>query len=665
MGRKTLSLISRASPLAVAQVHETLTHLQPHLPDSWETTHRTLDTPGDRDRTTALTDDSIPDDFFTRDLDEALLTQEADLAVHSAKDLPDDLHPGLHIAAMLPARDIRDAMVTRRDLPADASLHVIGTSSPRRQDFVKRHLPHATLRAIRGNISERIEQVDQGNYDAVIIAACALDRLGLSDRIHSYLDWEPAPLQGRLALVVRSDDTELIRILRSLDVRHQAGLVAMVGCPADPMLLSEKASRYLDEADLVFHDRLLPDEILLRIQDRAVPVGKAGGKPSISQHDIHRQMLHAVESGKLVVRLQGGDPGIFGHLGEELTFFQDWEVRTDIVPAVTAAQLAATRAGVPLTHRDAGRSITLVSAHHAEDKAPITMPPPGQGNVCVYMPVKNRHTVQERLLAAGWPAATPVLVAERLGYKDETVHMLELSDLANSSMQGPAVLLVGSGPKPPACTTLFVGTNPDHFLKHGPLLHWPLIKLVARPLRERQEILEKELSRFDGILFPSRFSVPSFMEALLQFGDTRLLAGKKILAVGPATADELLQSGLRVDLACASYRGVRELAGQIGQGHHGRYLYPCSDASPQEARIAAMAAVGITLVPAVFYRNREMPFKELPCHSFQRVLFTSASTVQAYFRNYPQEKNAKRSWIAVGPSTLEAIEAEGLTGESL
>lgn len=665
MGGKTLSLISRASPLAVAQVHETLARLQPRLPDSWTTSHRTLDTPGDRDRTTALTDDTIPDDFFTRDLDEALLAHEADLSVHSAKDLPDVLNPGLRVAAMLPARDIRDAMVTRKDLPADAPLKVIGTSSPRRQDYVKRYLPGATLRAIRGNISERIEQTDRGDYDAVIIAACALERLGLSDRISSYLDWESAPLQGRLALVVRADDTELIQMLRPLDVRRRAGFVAMVGCPADPTLLSEKASRYLDQADLIFHDRLLPDEILLRIQDRAVPVGKAGGNPSISQHDIHRQMLHEVESGKLIVRLQGGDPGIFGHLGEELTFFGDWEIRTDIVPAVTAAQLAATRAGVPLTHRDAGRSITLVSAHHAEDKAPITMPSPGQGNVCVYMAVKNRQRVQERLLAAGWPAATPVLAAERLGYKDEYVHTFELANLANRDLQGPAVLLVGAAVPQSPCTTLFVGTNPDHFLKHGPLLHWPLIKLVARPLRERQEVLEKELSRFDGILFPSRFSVPSFMEALLQFGDSRLLTGKKILAVGPATANELLQAGLRVDLACESYRGVRELAGQIGQEHHGRYLYPCSDASPQEARIAAMDAVGITLVPAVFYRNREMPFKDLPRHPFQRVLFTSSSTVQAYFRNYPQEKDAKRTWIAVGPSTLEAIEAEGLAGDSL
>ena len=665
MGRQTLRLISRASPLAVAQVQEALMHLQPMLPSKWETVQQTLDTPGDRDRTTELTDEQIPDDFFTRDLDQALLNREADLAVHSAKDLPDTNVEGLHVAAMLSAQDIRDALVTRIDLPVGEDPQVIGTSSPRRQEFVRCCLPGSRWKAIRGNIEERIQQLDQGDYDAIIVAACALHRLGLERRIYSYLDWEPAPLQGRLALVTREDDTDLIEVAHRLDVRRRAGLVAMVGCPADPTLLSAKAIGYLDQADLIFHDRLIPDDVLLRIQKRAVAVGKASGIPSISQVEIHRKMLHEAESGKLIVRLQGGDPGIFGHLGEELEFFQAWHIRTDIVPAVSAAQIAAARAHVALTHRKMGRSITLLSGHNAKDSAPISVPLPDQGNLCVYMPVETRNELQQRLLAADWPASTPVLLAERLGYKDERLCQLPLSELANEDMHSPTVLLVGPKANLPSPTTLFVGTNPDSFLNQGPLLHWPLIKLISRPLRERIATLEQNLHRCDGVLFPSRFSVPTFMEALLEICDSRVLYGKQLLAVGPATAKELKQVGLRVDLACDSYRGIRELTGQIQQEHQGRYLYPCSDASPQEIRLAALRSVGIDLVPAVFYRNRELRVKHLPSHPFHRVLFTSSSTVHAYFRNYPNEKQSERTWLAVGPSTLEALQAEGMKGEVL
>jgi hypothetical protein len=156
----------------------------------------------------------VPQDFFTRDLDRALLEGTADLAVHSAKDLPQVPVPGLTIAALLPARDIREAFVVRKGL-AESDVRSIGTSSPRREAELRKYMPGVILKPLRGTIHQRLTQLDAGDYDALVVAACALERLGLADRITSYLPFESVPQQGRLALVVRSDRHDLIqRLLR-------------------------------------------------------------------------------------------------------------------------------------------------------------------------------------------------------------------------------------------------------------------------------------------------------------------------------------------------------------------------------------------------------------------------------------------------------------------
>lgn len=662
MGKKPLKVGSRGSRLAVAQVEEVLASLRPLLPDTvFETV--TLDTPGDRDLQTPLSEASVPDDFFTRDLDEALLEGRMDLTVHSAKDLPASMPDGLTVAALLPADDIRDALVLRKDLADDATPTVIGTSSPRREESMTELYPRSELRPLRGAVPERLEKLDAGEYDAIIVAACALKRLGFANRISAYLPYDPAPQQGRLALVVRSKDTSLLKVLRALDVRRKAGLVAVVGCPADAAWLSDKAQSYLAQADVVLHDRLLPDAVLLQVQGKAVPVGKAGGEKSIPQGEVHRMLLEEAEQGKLVVRLQGGDPGVFGHLAEELQFLSDWNIRFDLVPTVTAVQIAAARAGAPLTHRGRGRGINILSGHTANGDDPY--PGPEYGNLAIYMGVKRLADMAAKLRQAGWPEDASVVVGERVGYKDEATRTTSLAALPSLEVDIPAVFLVGVKTYTSRDVTLFVGTDPGHFLRHGPLIHWPLIRLVARPLKERIAHLEEHLAKVDGVIVPGRFAVRSFMEALLCVGDSRALAGKKLLAVGPATAEELERFGLRADLAAASLGGVRELAEHLTDKDKGRYLYPCSDAAPRDQRTRYLAPYGIDLVPCVFYGNRAMTYRDLPRTPFNRVLFTSSSTVKVYFENHPDERKANRQWIAVGPSTLEALENLGLRGETL
>ena len=655
-----LTIVSRTSPLALAQVEEVVCHLRPQFP-SCEFSSLALESIGDKDLKTPLTEESIPDDFFTREIDQQLIDGAADIAMHSAKDLPKQLPDELCIAALLPAIEIRDALVYPIGAGNNYVPKVFGTSSPRREKYISDHYPEGELKPIRGNINQRLEQLDRGAYDAVIIAGCALQRLGLHDRISQWMNnAEPTPQQGRLAIVTRKSDLELNQKLRAVDVRNKAGLVALVGCPADITLLSPRAHTMIKEADVVFHDRLIPDGIITEITGEAISVGKKGHHKSISQHEIHRLLLEAVEQGKLVVRLQGGDPSILAHQGETLEFLADWDIRVDIIPAPTAAQLASAKAHAPLTHRFKGRSITVMSGHKIDSYAHIKSP--DEGNLAIYMGAADANKIKDALITERWPRNTQVTIAQRLGYQDEEIKYTKLESLTDEPIETPAVMLVGSETHRLPSYTLFTGSNPSGFYKHGPLIHRPFIALTSIPLEQRVEQIQKNIAQVDGIIFPSKFAVDSFIEALLQLGDTRLLADKKIYSVGPTTTGALQKNGLRADLSPNDFGGINALAAQLGMNHSGRYYYPCSNQSPQNERIAKAAEKGLHLVPDIFYQNESIRYKELPKLNFSRVIFTSSSTVKAYFENFPDQKESGRQWIAVGHATLKEIENQNLHG---
>lgn len=664
MDRKKLIIASRESALAIAQIHEALPFLKSALPHGIHFDILTCSTPGDRDLATPLADPNLAQDFFTRDIDLLLLEGKADIAIHSAKDLPNPIPPGLTIAAMLPARDIRDALVIRNGI-TETDVKVVGSSSPKRNEELSRLFPVWDLKPVRGTIQARLKQLDEGQYDAVVIAACALERLQLEKRINRFLPWDPTPNQGRLAIVAREKDSNVIACLQPLDVRENAGMVVLLGCPADFSLISHRARQYLQHADVVIHDRLVPNEALALIKGKSVPAGKTGGSPSTPQPDIHRQLLQFAEQGKLVVRLHGGDPGIYGRLQEELDFLTAWNLRVDIVPSVTAAQVAAARAGAPLTHRGEGHRLTLISGNPPAGSAIPALPGPDIGNLAVYMGVGAAGELQKRFLNAGWPQRSPVIVGERLGYSDERIRHIPMDELGAAEVQSPAVFIVGAKSHALRKRMLFTGTDPEHFLKYGPLLHWPMIELSALPREARAEILRTQLDRIRGIIFPSRFAVKCVVEALMDFGDIRLLHGKRLLAVGPSTQEELAAVGLRADASADNLGGIESLAGKLGEADRGLYLYPCSNESPKSERTARLRNFGIELIPAEFYRNQPTTVQPLPRLEFDRVLFTSGSTVNTYFERYPEEGHTHRTWLAVGPSTLKVLNAKGLPARML
>jgi hydroxymethylbilane synthase len=160
--------------------------------------------------------------FFTKEIDRALLAGEVDLAVHSLKDLSTVLEPGLELAATLTREDPRDALLSRAggglaDLPAGAR---VGTSSLRRRAFLKHARPDLSLLELRGNVPTRVERLKKGDYDAIVLAAAGLKRLGLEDHMSELLatdEFPPAVSQGVIGVCCRADDAETLRWLRPLD----------------------------------------------------------------------------------------------------------------------------------------------------------------------------------------------------------------------------------------------------------------------------------------------------------------------------------------------------------------------------------------------------------------------------------------------------------------
>ena len=215
----TLVIGTRGSPLSRVQTQEVAAALRERFPQL-EVRLQPLRTRGDRDRETPLVDLGLG--IFTGEIERALLAGEVHVAVHSLKDLGTELPAGLAIGAVPPRKDPRDALVSRdgrplAELPAGAR---IGTSSPRRAALVKSLRPDAEVLPIRGNVETRLQKALQGQYDAVVLAAAGLQRLGLEEQVAEYLDpltFVPAVGQGALAVEVREEDQETLGLVRALE----------------------------------------------------------------------------------------------------------------------------------------------------------------------------------------------------------------------------------------------------------------------------------------------------------------------------------------------------------------------------------------------------------------------------------------------------------------
>lgn len=221
-GARTVRIASRKSQLALVQTHWVRDRLQERYPDRRFDIH-TMSTQGDNILDVALA--KIGDKgLFTKELEVRMLSGDADFAVHSLKDLPTALPEGLVLGGITEREDPADALVVRADhrdkqidtLPEGA---VVGTSSLRRLAQLRHHYPHLTFKDIRGNLNTRLAKLDEGQYDAIILAVAGLQRLGMGDRVHQVLPPDVslhAVGQGALGIECRAEDAEILELLQAI-----------------------------------------------------------------------------------------------------------------------------------------------------------------------------------------------------------------------------------------------------------------------------------------------------------------------------------------------------------------------------------------------------------------------------------------------------------------
>src|SRR3954454_16061434 len=230
-----------------------------------------------------------------------------------------------------------------------------------------------------------------------------------------------------------------------------AGHVTLVGAgPGDPDLLTIKALRALQDADVVFYDELVSPEVLDRARRDAVriPVGRRGGKPGIGQAAINQLMIEAAKAGQRAVRLKGGDPFVFGRGGEEVEALRHAGVAYSVIPGISAALGAAAQFEVPLTFRHEALRITFLTAHKARDAETVdwTALTDEKMTVVVYMGLTAATSIRAGLLAAGRSPQTPVGVFARVTRPDSQAAvgtLEELPALVDKIDGAPAILIIG------------------------------------------------------------------------------------------------------------------------------------------------------------------------------------------------------------------------------
>ncbi len=443
------------------------------------------------------------------------------------------------------------------------------------------------------------------------------------------------------------------------------GTVYLVGAgPGDPGLITVKGLRRLREADVIVYDRLVEPALLGEARKGAeiIYAGKEPGPVGTHQEDIYPMLLDRAREGKRVVRLKGGDPFVFGRGGEEAQVLAMAGIPFEVVPGVTSAVAAPAYAGIPLTHREAASSFTVVSAVEDPGKSRSSINWEALAHTGGTLVVMMGWGALERVVAAlvdnGMKRNTPVALVQRGTWPSQKTVTGTLKDIVRKGQEAelgpPLVVVVGDAvklrrdiswmeEKPLFGLRVLVTRSRSQASVLSGLLadegaesvEVPTIE-IAPPddLTELDQAISG-LSKIDWLVFTSVNGVDGFFSRLRTLGlDSRALGRCKVCAVGLATALALEGNGLRPDLLPGTYttEAVAEEMARAGVTGR-RVLLPRSDIAPEQLA-HTLAGHGAQVRQCVAYRtltpqgSRETARKALTGGRIDVATFTSSSTVR-------------------------------------
>lgn len=700
---KKIRVIARGSRLSRLQVEEVFKNF-PEL--AYEIKY--LESYGDKNQQISLLNGEAPADIFTRELDDAIRQGDADIAIHSAKDLPYPLPEDMEVIALFPAFDTTDSLVSRdhkklAELPAGS---IIGTSSPLRKKGLNELRPDLTIKGIRGCIEDRVQQVKDGKYDAAIVATCALKRLGMEAEIAEVLPFPTHPLQGFLAITalkesaanrntgetkvsadLQSDGKQAIssqalkQAFASKSILDKQGTVSLVGFgPGDPEQLTIKAAKAIEAADIIFYDDLIDETYLNDKKAEKVYVGKRAGYHHKEQSEINRLLLDAARKGKNVVRLKGGDPMIFAHGSEEIEFLESNLINVNVIPGITTASALAASQKISLTHRDFSSSVALVSGHTPQ---PVT---PDAETLVYYMGAKQLQAIATQLIdEEGWAFNTPVLLTYNVSRQDEQTFETTLWELRNGEKKDlptPLIALIGnvaglkhhqaSDIKP----TLYTGTLPDIEKRNADYTYTPLIEINNSSIFSLKDALydEENYEYYKGkglawddddekkpkyVVFTSQHSISSTIECIPELLEEQ--ENYIFISIGDTTTEALHNAGIKDVIQVEEdnrFGIIKWFEKEKYDEANARYediIYPHSSLSPEDIPLA-LQELGFSVKSFVAYKNvmPEHP-RLVNLNHFKRIVFTSPSTIDNFIELYGKLPE-NTEFITRGPITQNHLE---------
>jgi uroporphyrinogen III methyltransferase/synthase len=469
------------------------------------------------------------------------------------------------------------------------------------------------------------------------------------------------------------------------------GRVYLVGAgPGDPGLLTARALELIAQADVILHDRLIPDEALqgARTDAELLFVGKEGGGDSVAQEQTEALMIQRAQAGGVVVRLKGGDPFVFGRGGEEALALRAAGIAFEVVPGVTAGVAASAYAGIPVTHRGRASAVALITGHEDPAKVQTAIDWPAlaafPGTLVFYMGVRQLPSIAASLIAAGRTAAEPVAVVERgtlPGQRTVTGTLATIAERARAQeVRPPAITVVGQvaelagqlawlPPRPLSGHTVAVTRARAQASRLAERLRELGARVVQAPAIRALTLdgPPLDLSPYDLICLTSSNGVATLFERLAQAvhppRDARALAAARVAAIGPGTARALAEHGIAADIV--PERSVAESLVQALAGTPVRRALVANARGARDVLPEALRARGAEVDVMELYEtvaeSLSAPALRAACGA-DYVTFTSASTVRFFLQaaGADVELSPATRIVSIGPVTSAALREHGL-----
>jgi len=454
--------------------------------------------------------------------------------------------------------------------------------------------------------------------------------------------------------------------------------VYLVGAgPGNAELITLKGFSLIKQADVILYDHLIDSQLLKAAGADAelISVGKSAGKHTLPQDKINALLLKKAKAGKIVVRLKGGDPYLFGRGAEEAQACADAGIDFEVVPGVTSALAGPCYAGIPVTHRDYASSVAIVTGHRKKGRH---IEIPKAGTIIFLMGVSNIEKILGSLLKAGWPKTTKMAAIENASCYNQRVITGTLKNFVETvkkeKLRPPAVFVVGRvvtlckklnwfEKKP---NILVLGGHPQKYTTFGNIVHKQIIDCVKlKDYSTVDRALKQRLHTFDWIVFTSANGAKFFFQRLSACGkDARALGSAKIAAIGQTTADSLKEFAVLADMVPEneSSEGLLKEFNRIDMKGK-RVLLPQSEIASAELP-EGLLKTGAVIEKMAVYKTVEIDPGEVDFDYIDGMLFTSGSTVRAFVKHFGKVPGDVKVYC-LGAATLKEAKKHNIDAEIL